>query len=341
MNKTEFSPFLEKVIYQLQDQTIYYENIYQNPDKIEGKNEFLFFLKPEITLDDEAIKLPQILDVVIDKLNEYNLAITRINALSANYLSDHKIIDNHYGVINRIANDAVNEISETARNKFKSLYGDDPENSTMLGGLEFIKEYPEYSPEKLNKLWESHEADKLAGGTYCVPLEIESKKVYLVNGFHPLQLEHFTQKGRSIITFNLVSDTDWHVARDAFIGATNPKDAKKGSLRNILNEQQEELGLYISPSRNGAHLSAGPVEGLIELMRYDSNFSKNIIQKPTNYRFGNKLYNQFDLDKADKLLENPTVRFRGRDISIFDITEEKNSDEALEMLSEIAKSIEE
>ncbi|MFW6224808.1 MAG: hypothetical protein ACOC4B_00910 [Bacteroidota bacterium] len=277
MHKKEFTPYLEKIIYQLQNKQIYYENIYRNPDKIEGKNEYLFFLKPEITLDDEAIKLPEILDIVIDKMNEYNLDVTRINALSAKYLFDHKIIDNHYGVINRIAGDAINEISETARKQFKTLYGDEPENSNILGGLEFINEYTEYSPKELNALWEQHDADKLAGGTYCVPLEIEGKKVYLVNGFHPLQLEHFTQKGRSIVTFNLVSDTDWHVARESFIGATNPKDAKKGSLRNMFNEQQEELGLYISPSRNGAHLSAGPVEGLIELMRYDSNFSKNIM----------------------------------------------------------------
>ncbi len=339
MHTTEFIPYLEKFIYQLQDEQLYYENIYKNPNKIEGKNEFLFFLKPEITLSDEAIKLPEILNIVIDKMNEYNLAITRINALSAKYLFDHKIIDNHYGVINRIASDAINEISEAARKQFKTLYRDEPENTNILGGLEFINEYPDYSPKELNKLWERHKADKLAGGTYCVSLEIEGKKVYLINGFHPLQLEHFTKKGRSVITFNLVSDTDWHVARESFIGATNPKDAKKGSIRNIFDEQQDKLGLYISSSRNGAHLSAGPVEGLIELMRYDSDFSKNNIQRPTNYRFGKKLYNLFELDKADRLLENPTIHFRNQDISIFDITEEKNSDEALEILFENAKNL--
>ncbi len=339
MHKAEFTPYLEKIIYQLQDEQIYYENIYKNPNVLDGKNEFLFFLKPEITLEDEAIKLPDILDTVIDKMNEYNLAVTRVNALSAKYLFDHKIIDNHYGVINRIADDAINEISETAIKQFKTLYREDPGNTNVLGGLEFIREYPEYSPKELNTLWEQHNADKLAGGTYCVPLEIEGKKVYLVNGFHPLQLEHFTRKGRSVITFNLVSDTEWHVARESFIGATNPKDAKKGSLRNIFNEQQDKLGLSISPSRNGAHLSAGPVEGLIELRRYDSDFSKNIIQEPTNYRFGKELYKLFELDTADKLLENPTVHFRNQDISIFDITEEKNSDEALEILFEIAKNL--
>ena len=57
---------------------------------------------------------------------------------------------------------------------------------------------------------------------------------------------------------------------------------------------KEKFGLdEVSASQNGFHLSAGPVEGLVELMRYGSDFSTGEIKKPSDFSFGKELLRVF------------------------------------------------
>ena len=157
---------------------------------------------------------------------------------------------------------------------------------------------------------------------------------YLVNGFHPRQLVHFTDPGRSIIVFNLTGDLNWSNARNNFIGATNPMDAKEDSLRKLFLDNMSNFGLAeVSQGMNGAHLSAGPVEGLVELIRYNSDFSQpSKIKSPLNFSFGKQLSEHFSKSQIDLILSNPVVFVDDTKISIFDLTEEKDSEEAVELL---------
>lgn len=335
MREENLIPRIIQAIHQTQQEELYYETLYHNPEINARKNEMLFFSKPEVTLPDENIRLEDIFHIILTKFQDYAMYISRVNVISAAYLADYHIIDQHYGVINSIAKNAAQNMSDTAAKTFNAIYNKTVSEAKVLGGLEFLEHYPDYTASSLNTLWESKKADKLAGGTYCVPLTIHGEEVYLVNGFHPQQLNHFTTSPRSIITFDLETDTDWATARKDFIGATNPDEANTGSIRNILNNKQEELGLQISPSRNGAHLSAGPVEGLVELLRYNSNFNINDIRHPSDFKFGRQLLDHFSPEKVETLLENPTVTYNGENISVFDLTEEMNSDEAIDLLKTI------
>ncbi len=319
-----------------QSQEIIYAPIYTNPNELEGKNEFIFFIKPEITLEDKRIKLSKVIDIILDQIKVFGLKTKQISLLSSRYIKLHSIIAQHYGVINKLCYHAQ-DMSDSSKLKFKEVYGEDYQNCKVMGGFEFLDNYINFNAITLDYLMQNVTSTKLGGGTYCTKLKIDQETIYLINGFHPRQLMHFRQEGRSIVVFRLVGDLSWKAARQEFVGATNPIVANPKSLRSILYHAQNELGLAeMSQSFNGVHLSAGPVEGLVELVRFTSNFSEIAsIQKYTDFTFGKKLTEHFSHDQIVKILSNQEFTINQKVISIFDITEEKDSDEAIRILEEL------
>ena len=311
--------------------------LYVNEAELVGENEFLFFIKPEITLASEGIALDSILTMILGRIESCGLQIKNINVLSADYLKENNIIAQHYGVINQIASDARLNLSEGARKKFETLYGQTVEEAPVLGGVEFLDKYPVFNPISLDLLWQNKENQKLAGGTYAEDIKLDGEVVYVINGFHPRQLIHFTEKGRSIVVFTLKGNLAWSDARNKLIGATNPAKAEEGSIRRTLLDNKEAYGLKeVSQGSNGVHLSAGPVEGLVELVRYNSNFTEGgQLLTSENFSYGQKLVENFTENQVKAILSNENVTFEGKTISIFDLTEEKNSDESIAILKKV------
>lgn len=304
--------------------------------ELKARNEFLFFIKPEITLNDDQIEIQAILDMILSKINSFNLKIKNIRIINAAYLERNNIIAQHYGVINKLSNNIKLSISEEAKLNFEKIFNEQFESAEIYGSLEFMEQYPYFTPKGISFLWQNNATEKLSGGTYIQKLSLDGQAVYIVNGFHPRQLEHFTMKDRSIVTMTLVSDLTWKEARNDFIGKTNPEEAKQGSIRNNLLVNKEKFGLQnISSSWNGVHLSAGPVEGLVELMRYNSNFENGEIQSATDYNFGQQIARNLPSSKAESILTNPFVQYNDKKISVFDLTEEMDSDYCLEVLEKL------
>ena len=332
--KETYTDKIISFIKKAQNEEVFFDEIFEDSDLPVGKNEFLFFIKPEITVKSETINLEKILELISDKINAFGFNIHNIKILSANYLDKFDIIAQHYGVINKIASDSRQNLSDGAKEKFRELFGNSIEASNVLGGLEILAKYHDFNAYSLDYLWQNLENKKLAGGTYCEEIKIDNEKIYLINGFHPRQLKHFTEKGRSIVVFTLSSDLPWAEARSNFIGATRPSDANEGSLRRELLDRKDEFGLAeVSQGVNGVHLSAGPVEALIELKRYNSNFADNAqIKEFSSFSFGQKLAENFSGETIEEILSNPNVEVDGKEVSVFDLTEEMNSDEAIEKL---------
>lgn len=316
-----------------QKEEIFFEEIYSNSSFPIGKNEFLFFIKPEITLESNSIQLERILDLIQDKIEAFGFNVHNAKILTAKYLEQYNIIAQHYGVINKISSNAIQNMSESAKDKFKEIYGKSVNEAKVLGGSEFLKQYPDFNAYALDYLWQNVDNKKLAGGTYCEVIKVDDETIYLINGFHPRQLKHFTEKGRSIVIMTLSSNLSWSEARNNFIGATNPTNANKGSLRREFLDNKNELGLSeVSQGVNGVHLSAGPVEALIELKRYNSNFAeKNGAKEFSDFNFGKTLKENFN-GQFEDIVENTNVEVSGKATSVFDLTEEKNSDEAIAIL---------
>jgi hypothetical protein len=312
-----------------------YSSVFENTDGRVGRNEFLFFIKPEITILSDESRKKQVLDLLFRKFSQFGFTVHDILILGASYLEQHDIIAKHYGVINALSRDPLKYFSEDAKSRFTEAFGLEPEKAAVLGSLQFLESFPSFTPEKLQDLWQSATTTKLSGGNYCARVMADGREVFLINGFHPKQLVHFTAKGRSIVTFRISSDVDWSIARNGFIGKTNPVDAKAGSLRNELLQEKERYGLQeVSSSQNGFHLSAGPVEGLVELIRYSSDFEKGHTRTPGDFSFGLELLRHFSPDEIGSFCENSPVVFGGKKTNVFDLTEEKNSDEAVKLLKD-------
>lgn len=308
--------------------------VYEDDDLPYGINNFLLFIKPEITLQSETKKTDSILDLIFKQISDFGLGIHDIRILSAEYLEKYRIIEEHYGVIASVSNNAKETLSESAKEKFREIYGISASEALVLGGDEFLEHYPFFNFHSLDCLWQNNENLKLASGTYCEKIRIDLDTVYLFNGFNPRQLKHFTEKGRCIVAFNLSGNISWSEARTNFIGATNPKKAASGSLRRKLLDNKNEFGLSeVSQSYNGVHLSAGPVEALIELHRFDSDFSvPNGEHKYLEFPFGKKLADAFGGKIPQEIIINANLSVEGKIISVFDLTEEKDSDEAINLL---------
>lgn len=312
-----------------------YQTIYTGDAS--GQNEFVCFVKPELTLLNTGLQHAKILDIVMEGIKHFGFGIKSINVLSADYLAKYNIIAQHYGVINSIASNAKAALSQGARDKFASIYGVSVDDANVLGGIEFGNKFPALSPFALDVLWQNTGSQKLAGGTYCAEIKVDGELHYVINGFHSRQLAHFTDAGRSIVVFHLASDINWDNARQNFIGTTNPHTAAAGSLRNTFLLRQAELGIpEVSQGMNGIHLSAGPIEGLVELVRFCSDYSQTGKEKTAkDFAFGQALAATLGNEKTAKILDNCNVLFDGKMQSVFDITEEKNTADALQILQSV------
>jgi hypothetical protein len=304
---------------------------YQPAD--DARNELLFFVKPEVTTSGPDT-LRGVLDVVGDAFDRYDVSVTGAKILGADYLDEHNLISRHYGVINEIARNGVDAISHEAKETFEELYGQSADDAPLYGAFQFLDAYPFFSETALNVLWDNVSADRLASGTYCAPVRVMDDEAYLLNGFHPHQIAHYTQDGASIVACTVQSDTDWDVLRETMTGATDPEEAAEGSIRQTLLARQEELGLpSVDQGNNGVHLSAGALEGLAETIRFFSDHDRGATLGVDETAAGRAFLDAgLDADTVHALLDNPDLEVDGRPVSAFDLTEEINTDAAIERL---------
>lgn len=85
---------------------------------------------------------------------------------------------------------------------------------------------------------------------------------------------------------------------------------------------------------NVAHLSAGPVEALVEFLRFSGQNPLSIDDESviTERSFGRMLVEEFGVEQTKILLKNPTLHSNGQSISTFDLTEEIDSSDAIKVL---------
>lgn len=314
--------------------SLYNEVLFYDPDLPVLRNEFLFFIKPEITLPSETIQLDAVLKMICEKLEAFRFNVHRIRLLTADYLKEHNLIDQHYQVIADVSHHGVAAMNTKSKTRFKELYGLEADEANILGGIQFEQRYPFFNDLSLDCLWQNHENLKLAGGTYVEKLKVDLDDVYLLNGFHPRQLLHFNEKGRSLVVFRISGDICWQEARNLFAGTTIPANAAEGSIRRTLFEHKEAFGIpVVTQSYNGVHLSAGPVEAMVELHRFDSDHSdESEVTSFADCSFGKKLLDALG-NIPQTIVHNGKLEIDGKRMSVFDLTEDMESEEALKLLS--------
>jgi len=306
------------------------------PDVATSQNEMLLFLKPEIT-SDSKVDLTRVLVTLSDALSRYSVSIVASGVIGSNYLARHEIVAAHYGVINAISRRGREALSDQARAKLDFEFANQLKaGASVLGGHQFIERYPWFSADALGVLWDNLNVGslKLAPGTYAMPLQVIFDAVVLLNGFHPQQLAHFVAPKRSIIVFAVRANTSWHALRQDMIGDTDPTKAAGGSLRRTFLEKQSELGMaVVNKGLNGIHLSAGPLEGMVELMRFCSDYDQDARINVQQTAFGRMLLAQgLSNSEVTSLLDNPILNVSGKSLSVFDATEAMDSSDAAKLL---------
>jgi hypothetical protein len=300
--------------------------------EISKRNHFVLFLKPELLAVRDGAKLSPILDLIGAALRKYGVETGAVRAMNGPYLARHKIMEEHYGVINRTSRLGRAALSAPTRQK---LEAETPGVRHIYGAHQFLGHYPDVSAFALNIIIDTVGSKKVASGKYFSVLNVAGERIVVLNGFHPQQLAHYTAPGQVLVAFECWSDTDWQVLRQQMIGATDPSRAVEGSIRRTLRDRSHELGLpEVTTATNGVHCSAGPFEAMLEFCRFFSDHAGKSLIRASATPFGQMLQ-QRGLRQKDiaALAKNPLLGEGSAAAYVFNQTEEKNSDLAADLLA--------
>lgn len=298
-------------------------------------HQFVLFLKPEVTRPSRKSRAG-VLELTLATLEQWKVDIGAIRILRGDYLEQYRIMDQHYGVLNAISKKGREALAPSAEETLTNLFGDSlDQGAEVLGGHQFLEANPQFSPLALATLSDNLDGVKLGGGSYALPLTVKGASFILLNAFHAYQLEPFCQKDSGIIVLECRSHAAWSDLRGKLAGATDPTKAEKGSLRNQLLEKQDELELPdVSQGANGIHLSAGPLEGMVEIRRFLGDHGSGELLAWKDLAFGALLERSaVTPEQIKKLADNPMVSVKGESESAFDGTEEMDAVPSAELLA--------
>ena len=310
--------------------------IYNSPDQDGFANEFCFFPKPTVAEKLSAGDFHPILELFLKTFKKFDLSVDEIHALPAQYLQQYNIMDKHYGVLEGFARRPLKHLTDQIRHRFREAYNVEMNSVDVLGGFEFIDRYRDMSASALDVVWSNVEHERLASGCFCGKIKVGNEVTYVINGFTPRQLSTYTDNDIVIVVFKLSGNASWSYIRTNFLGKPDPAAAVPGSIRHELFANRNHFGLReVSLARNGAHLSAGPIEALIELKRCLSNFANNNLRPIEAFQFGRKLISNFSPEEIAVILDNVTVEYEANKCSLYDLTEGMDESKTIELLSDL------
>ncbi len=295
-----------------------------------GGNEFVVFSKPELGRLGDA-DLVAVWDLFASSFAKHGVTVHDVSIVTGAQLESSGWMAHHYGVINQISTGGRAELTAGAEAALVEQYGDALDRAEVLGGHQFLDRYPEFSPFSLAMLFSNSSVGRLGPGTYAGQVAIDGVPVIILNGFHPRQLSFFTADDTVCAFLHASSDTAWETLRSELIGATDPAKAARSSLRGTLKADPAAYGLTaVNSNFNGVHMSAGPLEGLVELSRFFAD-----LKSADAWKFAADLSAAgADAARIAELRDNPVVETPdGRTETAFDLTEGVDSAEAARLLA--------
>lgn len=294
------------------------------------RNELLMFAKPEIFMVDDLESARRALNMIFDKLDQFGAEVDGVIIVGGKALEDFEIMNRHYGFINEMSRKASQITSDEDKRKIEDLLGVSLAETPLYGGHEFLLTHPTYDAHSLDQLWFTKKSQKVKGGFYVQVYDIPGEQFVLVNGFHPVQLLHFIESSHRIVLLVLHSDTDWATLRNDLVGATFPDKAVPGSIRGTLYANPSRYGFTeVGIGNNGVHLSAGPYEGLFEIMNFLGNLVDLNVNENPPLVLRKLMATGLSLEDALQVTKNPTIEVDGKTKDLFGATEDVNTDEAV------------
>jgi len=300
------------------------------------RNELLLFVKPEILGVEETEQVQQSMDLVFAKLREFDVHINGVLIVGGRVLDKLDIMSRHYGFINRLSRSASKMLDDDDHKKMIEALGIPSIGEyEILGGHEYLAQYPDKDCFDLDKLWFSKKSIKIRSGFYTQSYEKDVRDLILVNGFHPVQLAQFTDPSHRIVLVLIHSDTDWAALRNQMVGATFPEKAVPGSIRGTLYAQPERFGFKtVSIANNGVHLSAGPFEAMFEIVNFFGKILELDLEKQPPLVLQRMLEVGIDVKHALGTLDNPKVTNVPKPVDLFTATEDLDTEKAVALWEE-------
>lgn len=300
----------------------------------EEYNYSFVFIKPHA--NNEAV-----LKLVKEKFKQNNMAIIKDGWIAAEDIDSKKLIDTHYGSIASRAMKATPGslvVQPKAAAQFKETFGLEWTDALKQGLVFNARE----AATKLNTDFDGIGAKwaplrgagkclKFGGGFYVGQMD----GIYVVNGFYMDMRKMYTKPGQGITYFVVkwqAKQLPWADFRGKVIGATNPDEAKDGSIRRAIFDNWQALGLETQPNtgENGVHASASSFEGLCERCNW---LGAALSTDP----FGMALVaHGVPQQTIQAWMTDPPVNIDGKLMSIFDHLEDTDGKECLERCAKVS-----
>jgi len=305
----------------------------------EGDNVAFVFIKPHAVTD-------KVKALVKKTLAAKGIKILTEGTITSEEIDSKLLIDQHYYSIASKATILKPEQLNVPADKFKAFFGLEWADALKTGNVMNARDACEalgLDGDGLEKEWRKAKKDrtiKFGGGFYCAKIDTVPNKpaLYVFNGFFMSMRSEFTKPGKSIYTYTVAWDSKdlaWSSFRGDVLGPTDPAEAPKDSLRGMIMEAWEELGLPNAPStgENGVHASASPFEGLAERLNWMG-------ATVGSDRFGAKLVEAGLTEKTIKAWSvDPQVTqdADGSKGSLFDALEDQDAEVCLAKLVALSK----
>ncbi|WP_152656288.1 hypothetical protein [Oceanobacillus sp. CFH 90083] len=290
-------------------------------------------MKPEV-LDIQTVDVRATISIVLETLKNNNIDLHAAKVTSGQYLKEKNWIEQHYNILNKVSKYGKDMLPEYILKNINERYP----KAKVYGGHEFLNQFKnDFTPSSLEALSFGRETVKFGAGIYGLKLTINSDAFVILNAFHPLQEYWFTLPGNCVLFLECSTNQYFKDVRQNVLGNTNPKLAKKDSIKNIFFKRKDSLGIKdYNTMYNGIHSSPSLIEAISTII---SMFSENdIALSIKDTVLGNKLLKTgFNEEDILYFIDNPTLsKFRNQ--KMFEITEDLNWDEVIKLCKVINNS---
>lgn len=312
--------------------------------ELSGKTNSAFvFIKPHACKG----KAGSVESVVEGKFKDSGIRVTDKGEITAEEIDKNMFIDNHYGAI---ASKAVKmkpselNVPEKGKKQFEAAFGESWDSAVASGKVYNAKDGAEklgIDSEGVNAEWgkltRGKDLIKFGGGFYCGKV----KDIYVMNGFYMSMRAAYCNPGEKIQWYTVSWPSDalsWDDFRGSVLGATDPSEAPKGSIRRSILDEYKKLGLASKPNTgdNGVHASASPFEALAERNNWlgknvaEDSYGKGLIAAGVPLEVISKWSGDSQVSVEGETKEGNTM-------SVFDALEDLDADTVLAKVSKISK----
>ena len=297
-------------------------------------NQAVIFTKPIYHLP-FSITHETLRDRVKAFLLDHSFYIRSERCVDGETLCAQGTMDQHYIVYSKAVRlDTLDTLvmSETGLARFEERFGASWEDEKVAGRLMTTNQLIAQKGLAITDLLNAWEQQLAADQTLKVQSGliigfVEAFDAYVINGFYPAMAERFHHADNRMHYFVVEfdsADCSWKSFRKEVLGCTNSSKASPTSLRGQL---YADFPVELPGSDNFVHGSAGPLEGFAERLVHEDEVG--LATSPIGVYLQRRGISAvtFRAWSARK----PIVELA----ALFDLTEEKNSDEILPILDAI------